>query len=87
MTDRRQRVRRFIFDHLHERAHQLGIEGLDLDGDFDFFDSGLIDSLGLVELIDAVATEFDLEVDLSELDPEGFTTVDGLVTSLVGVGS
>ena len=77
-------VKAFVIDFLSDRAQQLGFDGLEVDGTFDFFESGLLDSLGLIELIDSVESTFDLEVDLTEMDPDGFTTVDGLVSSLVG---
>ena len=72
-----------VIDILTTRAAQLGFEGLDIDGSFDFFESGLLDSLGLIDLIDQVESRYDLQVDLTAMDPEDFTTVDGLVRSLV----
>jgi len=76
-------VRAFVVETLAQRASQLGFDGLEFDGSFDFFESGLLDSLGLITLIDAVETQFGLEMDLTGMDPEAFTTVDGLVRSLI----
>jgi len=72
-----------VIDILEGRAAQLGFDDLDIDGSFDFFESGLLDSLGLIDLIDQVELRYELQVDLTAMDPEDFTTVDGLVRSLV----
>lgn len=82
MSDLVTSLKSFVLEALRERAGQLGFGDLEIDGSFDFFESGLLDSLGLIALIDSVETRFALEVDLTELDPEAFTTVDGLVHSL-----
>jgi acyl carrier protein len=86
MTELAEPLRVFVLDALQQRADVLGVGDLEVDGSFDFFESGLLDSLGLITLIDSIETEFQLEVDLTEMDPEAFTTVDGLVAALIAGG-
>lgn len=77
-------VHAFVIESLEQRAAELGFADLEVDGTFDFFESGLLDSLGLIALIDSVEAQFGLEVDLTEMDPDSFTTVDGVVSALLG---
>jgi acyl carrier protein len=70
-----QNIRSFV---LNRFAREIASRGLDLnaiDDNFDLMNEGLIDSLGLVELISAVETEFGKPVDLSDLDPEKMTLI------------
>ena len=82
MSDLAIALKSLVVKLLAESAERLGFDGLEIDGSFDFFESGLLDSLGLIALIDRVETEYGLELDLTEMDPEAFTTVDGLVDAL-----
>jgi D-alanine--poly(phosphoribitol) ligase subunit 2 len=83
MSERETAMEAFVISFLVERAGRLGFDGLEVDGDFDFFESGLLDSFGLIELIDSVESSFNLQVDFTDMDPDAFTTVDGLVKSLL----
>lgn len=83
MSERETAMKAFVVSFLIERAARLGFDGLEVDGDFDFFESGLLDSFGLIELIDSVESNFNLQVDFTDMDPDAFTTVDGLVKSLM----
>jgi acyl carrier protein len=53
----------------------MGLVPAELTDDFDLLTSGLIDSLGIVELIAALERELEITIDLSELDPEQLTTL------------
>lgn len=87
MTDLPAQLRAYVVDHLTEAAQTLGLEGLQIDGDFDFFDSGVLDSFGFINLMADVEERFQVELDFSDLDPEDFSTLDGLVRSLAPVDS
>jgi len=53
------------------------------------FDSGLLDSMGLLFLIEFLKEKFDVEVDDNELNPENFESVNSItefVESKLGVG-
>lgn len=51
------------------KLEQIGSNGSDL------ISSGLMDSLGFLQFITRLEEELDIEIDLSEYDPEEFTRV------------
>ena len=75
-TLRRDGVREFISDYL---AEQLRLEGRDgpaeLADDYDLLLSGMIDSLGLLELLNALSEFAGRELDFEALSPEEITMV------------
>jgi len=52
----------------------------ELESDFDLLEGGVVDSLGLLKVVAWLETEFDIEVDDSELGPESFRTVAAINT-------
>jgi acyl carrier protein len=66
-------VRSLILARLEQAIVDIGLEPSALTDDFDLLTSGVIDSLGIVELIAAIEQELGLALDLSELDPEDLT--------------
>jgi acyl carrier protein len=54
----------------------------DFANDESFLQSGTIDSTGMLELISFVETNFDIEIDDTELVPENLDSVDNLVAFL-----
>lgn len=57
------------------------------DPDQDVIDSGMLDSLGLIELLVEVEREFGVQLDLEELDIDDFRTsrrIAGVVSSAFG---
>jgi methoxymalonate biosynthesis acyl carrier protein len=57
------------------------------DPDQDVIDSGMLDSLGLIELLVEVEREFGVQLDLEELDIDDFRTprrIAGVVSSASG---
>ena len=66
-------VRALILSHLEQSIIELGLEPSTIPDDFDLLTSGVIDSLGIVELVAAVEQQLGNTVDLSELDPESLT--------------
>jgi D-alanine--poly(phosphoribitol) ligase subunit 2 len=87
MTDLPAQIRAFVVDHVTEIAETLDLRGLQIDGDFDFFETGVLDSFGFINLLAAVEEQFHVEMDFSDVDPKAFSTLDGLVHSLVPVDS
>jgi D-alanine--poly(phosphoribitol) ligase subunit 2 len=62
-----------------ERVRRLFRESLNLDvtsEQTDLFESGMLDSLALVELLFAIEGEFQIQVALDELDIDDFRTVE-----------
>lgn len=57
-------------------AETLGVEIADLEGDL--IDSGLLDSLGIVELLDRLEREFQVTIAVEDLDLDSFRTIAGV---------
>jgi acyl carrier protein len=50
-------------------------EEVQLELDTDFFDKGIIDSTGVIELVSFIEEKFDLSVDDDELIPENLSSL------------
>lgn len=73
-----------------ERVRQLVAETLNLappDPDTDLIESGLLDSLALVELLHALETELGVEVPLDSLEIESFRSVETIAELVAGLRS
>jgi acyl carrier protein len=69
-------VRMFLESYLTEKLREQGRDmPVDLPDDCDLLLSGIIDSVGLLELISAVQKYCDREIDFEELDPESMTVL------------
>jgi methoxymalonate biosynthesis acyl carrier protein len=71
-----------------ERVQQLFLETLNVQvpsEDADLIDSGLIDSLALVELLFAIEREFSVSLPLDDLEIENFRSVNRISEVIVGV--
>jgi acyl carrier protein len=53
-----------------------------LEDDEPLFDSGIIDSLGLIKLIAFIEKKFDISIDMSEIMIENFNTLNGIMETL-----
>jgi acyl carrier protein len=69
-------VRLFLTDHLRRNLQADG-RGLaeDLSDDCDLLLSGILNSLGLLELVTALSSHFNREINFEALDPEQMTIV------------
>jgi acyl carrier protein len=65
-------VRQFVAHHYQDR---LPAGALTLGKDTDLLDSGIIDSFGILELVQALETHFSIRIDLEGLEPEKLTLV------------
>jgi acyl carrier protein len=68
-------VRALIVSRLHASILEAGFDPAMLADDFDVLTSGVIDSIGLVELLAAVEQEIGFSLDLTNLDPENLTVL------------
>jgi acyl carrier protein len=69
-------VRIFLTGFIQQRLASQGQDPLDeLADDCDLLLSGVIDSLGLLELVTAVNEHYGREIDFEDLDPEQMTIV------------
>jgi acyl carrier protein len=73
MDETTQKIKQFIVD---EYMPDVSVD--ELDSDFDLLTGGVVDSLGLLQLVAWLETEFDVTVDESQLGPESFRTVDAI---------
>ncbi len=64
-------VKSFVLAYL--RPHMRNTS--DVPDDFDVLGAGILDSLGIVELIGEVERRFALEIDFGELDPDQLTVI------------
>lgn len=63
----------------------FGITSANAPGDLDLRGSGMIDSLGFVEVIVELEEKLEIEIDLEDLDPEQITVLDPLATYVAGL--
>jgi acyl carrier protein len=69
-------VRVFLESHLTEQLRAQGRDmPVDLPDDCDLLLTGIIDSVGLLELIGAVQKYCEREIDFEGLDPESMTVL------------
>jgi D-alanine--poly(phosphoribitol) ligase subunit 2 len=68
--DETAKIKQFIIDQF-----MPDVPVADLDSDLDLLAEGVVDSLGLLQVVAWLETEFDIGVDDSELGPESFRTV------------
>jgi acyl carrier protein len=66
-------VRRFLLDHFSATIAANGLSPMDLGGDFDLLATGVVDSLGVIEMISAVEQHFKITVDFEPMDPAELT--------------
>ena len=59
---------------------QVATDDTDFTCDVHLFESGYLDSLGLVRLIAFIETKFDVQLDETQLFSEEFTTVNGIAS-------
>jgi len=72
-------IRAFIFDNfLFDAAEE------DLGNDDSFLDQGIIDSTGVLELVEWLEDTFDITVDDDELIPENLDSVNQLAAFIAG---
>lgn len=78
-----QYVRSFIIATLQESIVGEGLDPANISDDLDLLTSGLIDSLGLVELIAAIERHLGVVLEMSDLDPEHLTII-GPLSDYIG---
>ncbi len=62
--------------------HQFNVSDSDpgFDRTIDLFESGYVDSVGVVELLEYLTQAFDLEIPESDLFSEDFSSIDGIAS-------
>jgi len=73
MTTVEQKLRQIVTE-----TFLVGQESVELAGDASFIESGLIDSTGILQLVEFVEQEFGLKVDDEDLIPENLDSINRL---------
>jgi acyl carrier protein len=68
-------IRDFLVEHLMERLQVAGVAPEDVDDGTDLLADGIVDSLGVLELVTVVSDRFGVEDDWQDFDPESFLVV------------
>jgi len=65
MDNRHDKIETFIRHQLLKRSSEEGIIPEDIRDDFELIGSGLIDSMGFIELFAAIEQEFNIAIDFN----------------------
>ena len=68
-------VRQFILEHYVTQFRALGLEPGQVPESFDLLLGGVMDSLGVLELVGALETRFNCQLDMAGLDAEKMTII------------
>ena len=69
----RQELRKFIIDN-----YMKGFGSCNLSDDDSFLRQGIIDSVGVIELTNFVQRDYDIKIEVTEIMPENFDTINNL---------
>ena len=72
MDQAKQKIKDFIIENF------LFGEESDLNGDTSFLEEGIIDSTGVLELIEFLEEEFEIEIDDEDMIPENLDSLNNL---------
>ena len=70
-----------------ERCEEVGIDGIEIKPDTDLLGSGVLDSLGFIDLVAFIEESTGIQLDLLEIDPDAFSRVQGLCKFALGTQS
>ncbi len=83
-----QQVRTFLRDYIAKKFQASGrAPAAELDDSCDLLLSGLVDSMGLLELTAAISTYCGHDIDFESLDPEEMTVVGPLCRFVAAQGT
>lgn len=72
-------IKNFVIDYFKDK----GLPDLSSEAEllnYEYLDGGIIDSLGIVELITALESRFNIELSSHEMQSREFGTIGGLIT-------
>lgn len=70
-----QLIRSFVIDYLAKKKTPGEIDFEKVGDAFDFLSAGVIDSIGLLEMIENMEEHFGITVDFEQMDAEKFTVL------------
>jgi uncharacterized protein len=68
-------VREFILRHYHSQLASRNLKADDVKDGFDLLTEGVVDSLGILDMVSAIEAEFNVVIDLEGLDAENLTII------------
>ncbi len=68
-----QKLKQFIFSEILP-----GEDGIDLQHDDNLIDTGILDSLAMVKLVNHLEQDYGIEVGADEMTPENFASIDAI---------
>jgi acyl carrier protein len=68
-------VRQFLLERYTPAFSSAGVSPHSLPDDYDLLERGIIDSIGILEMIGAVEAKFEIELDLERLDADLLTKI------------
>ena len=69
-------VKRFVISHLSGALRENNVLPAEIEDGFDLMKQGVIDSIGLIQLISAIEEHFNFdEVDFEDMDTEELTVI------------
>ncbi len=75
-----KKIKQYITEYLSKRLDLLGISAHEIRKDFDFVQSGLLDSMAFVDMVTNLEKHFGIEIDFeNEVENDKFTKYKGLV--------
>jgi acyl carrier protein len=77
-------IRAFVLSRLAAPLTAKRLSPPDVPYDFDLLTEGVIDSLGIVELVTAIQEQFGFEIDFEDLDAEDLTVIGPLCHYIAG---
>ena len=75
-------IRDFLLEIYAEKLEQRGLVLSNIDDTYDLLREGIIDSLGILEMIIALEQQFGGPIELENLDPEKLTQIGSLSSYL-----
>lgn len=66
-------MRQFLLARYADPIQGMGLDTAKIPDNFDFLLTGAIDSLGVLDMVNALEQEFQVELDMAELDAEQMT--------------
>jgi len=68
-------VKDFLKRHLQDRFRSKGIDPEKIGDDFSLLAAGIVDSFGVIDTITAIEHEFQMEIDIENLNPDDISII------------
>ncbi len=77
-------VRSLVLEKLQPSLEAKGVRAEEVPDNFDLLTEGVIDSMGVLQLIVEVEARFGITVDFEDLDPENLTVIGPFCRHIAG---